>query len=120
MHVPAGGERRGGHGRVSGRRGQVDDDVDAVVGEQQFERVVGSPAVRRDELGSPTGQHVGRAGEREARRVGDALRVARCDVPGSDEGDVHASHPSSCSRIVRTSSLGSNVSGSCSTAIAPS
>ena len=64
-------------------------------------------------------KEIGRADELELVRLDDASRVALGDVPAADERDVHASHPRSMASISRHSSLGSYVSGSCSTLIAP-
>ncbi len=119
VDVLAGLEARLRHRRVRHRRGEIGDDVDPVVREHRFERLVFAPAVCGDELGGAPRQDVRGAGERQPRLFRDAPCVARGDVSGTDEGDVHASHPSSCARIARTSSVGSKVSGSCSTAIAP-
>ena len=73
----------------------------------------------RDELGGTTFGCIGHRDELQLIRRGDRACIGDRDVPGTDDPDPHASHPSSCSRIERISSLGSKVSGSCSTAIVP-
>ncbi len=107
VHVLPRRERRRGDLEVGLRHGQVDDRVDGVVGEHRVEVRVRTAAELRDERLGPCGVEVGRAGELELRCRADRGGVAVGDLAGADEHDPHCSHPSSCSRIARISSLGS-------------
>ena len=107
VHVLPSRERRRGDVEMGLRHRQVDDRVDGVVGEHRREIGVRTAAELRHERLGPCGVEVGRARELELRRRDDRGRVAVGDVAGADEHDPHRSHPSSCSRIARISSLGS-------------
>ena len=119
VHVLAGRERLPTDVRVRLRRSQIDDQLDGVICEQLVEVRVDAAAELGDKaLGRPR-VDVGRSDELEPVDGTDPVGVARRDVAAADDPDPHPSHPSSCSRIARHSSLGSWSFGSCSTVYAP-
>ena len=89
------------------RRSQVDDQLDGIICEQLVEVRVDAAAELGDKaLGRPR-VDVGRSDELEPVDGTDPVGIARRDVAAADDPDPHPSHPSSCSRIARHSSLGS-------------
>ena len=81
-----------GHLVVSVVDGQVDDDVDLVVGEQVVERGVGPAAVGGRERHGALGIEI-RGGDQPDLGVGErVLRVAAGDIAGPDDADAKWGH----------------------------
>ena len=96
MHVLPRCERRGSDLEMRLRHRQVDDGVDAVVGEHGVQVGVRAAAVLGDERLRAGGVEIGRTGELELRLGADRRGVAVGDVAGADEREPHRTHSSSC------------------------
>ncbi len=72
--------------------GQVDDDVDRVVGEEVVERGMDPAGVLLAEGGSADGIQVRRRNQPNLRMGQDVARISAGDVAGSDDADAERLH----------------------------
>ena len=87
VDVLAGGDRLQADLDMGARDGEVDDDVDARVGEQIVDRF-GLDAELGGLLGRDLGLHVGDAADVEHREVLHRLEILARDIAGADDADA--------------------------------